>query len=607
MQRSEIVQLIGQKYLISNIENDEFNYKTAFKEECLKFSPIKNKNGGSFCNVDLRFVCGNVTILIETKRQFCDSDKVQLDAYLKYEKKLTNNKVIGILANTDNDKILVYKDRISDETFLKDEIKLKTAKEYAELFVSKKNDKAIVMANTYKLNELLHKHGIREKLRSQFVGTCLLFLKNTTIDVDCADKTGDEYCVLITGVLASLLDNDINKAQKLVLLQSKVLEAQDIKKLKDNQWREILVFIKDNILPFIYDKSTQGQDLLNLFFVTFNKYVGKADKNQAFTPDHITDFMSRVVGIDKNSRILDPCCGSGSFLVKAMTLALDDCQTDAEKQKVKKEQIFGIEWDESVFGLATTNMLIHSDGNSNIYQGSCFDHKDDIRKWRPNVVLMNPPYNATRQQMPEAIVKRWPVKAKQDPTKGFHFVKYILDTLNEAQVSAKLAVLLPMACAIGSGTKDKKDISEIKKCLLMHNTLLAVFSLPNDVFYPGASASVCCMVFEVGKKHNPDVSTFFGYYKNDGFKKRKNLGRVEQLDEKGESIWKKIEENWLNLYHEKKAVPGLSILQKIDGDAEWLCEAYMDTDYSSLTETDFQCTINDYLSYLVKEGQIYES
>ena len=34
-----------------------------------------------------------------------------------------------------------------------------------------------------------------------------------------------------------------------------------------------------------------GQDLLNLFFTTFNKYVGKSDKNQAFTPVH---FMCQV-------------------------------------------------------------------------------------------------------------------------------------------------------------------------------------------------------------------------------------------------------------------------------------------------------------------------
>ena len=31
------------------------------------------------------------------------------------------------------------------------------------------------------------------------------------------------------------------------------------------------------------------------------------------------------------------------------------------------------------------------------------------------------------------------------------------------------------------------------------------------------------------------------------------------------------------------------------------------TDYTKLTEQDFQQTINDYLAYLVKEGYIYES
>lgn len=40
----------------------------------------------------------------------------------------------------------------------------------------------------------------------------------------------------------------------------------------------------------------------------------------------------------------------------------------AEQNTVKKHQIFGIEFDENVYGLATTNMLIHSDGNSNIRQ-----------------------------------------------------------------------------------------------------------------------------------------------------------------------------------------------------------------------------------------------
>lgn len=75
--------------------------------------------------------------------------------------------------------------------------------------------------------------------------------------------------------------------------------------------------------------------------------------------------MAKITGVNKHSVALDPYFGSGSFLVRAMTQLLDDFATAAEQEKVKK-QIFGIEFDENVYGLATTNMFIHSDGNLNI-------------------------------------------------------------------------------------------------------------------------------------------------------------------------------------------------------------------------------------------------
>ena len=52
---------------------------------------------------------------------------------------------------------------------------------------------------------------------------------------------------------------------------------------------------------------------------------------------------------------------------------------------------------------------------------------------------------------------------------------------------------------------------------------------------------------------------------------------------------------------------GFLCLAIVDGDDEWLCEAYMKTDYTQLTQEDFQQTVNNYLSYLVKEGVVYES
>lgn len=605
MIRTDMISTIGRVYLTSNIENDEYSYPKAFSASSLTFVPIRNNAGRAFEKLDIRFVKDNVTVLIETKQNFTKADEEQLSAYVEYEKALTGNKVIAILANTTNDNVKVWRGVVSDGDLMPKETALRTMDEYVDFYTSKINDKEKVMQNTYKLNEMLHRHSIPEKLRSQFVGTCLLALKNG-LDYSTPSLTAAQIRTRIKEVLEDLLNSDINKAEKLALLNRNVLGDQYVRQLTIAAFREVLKFIEDNILPFINDKSTSGQDLLNLFFVTFNKYVGKSDKNQAFTPDHITDFMSKIMGVNKHSVILDPCCGSGSFLVRAMTQALDDCATANEQEEVKKHQIFGIEFDENVYGLATTNMLIHSDGNSNIRQGSCFALADWIKDAKPNVILMNPPYNGQRIHLPASYVNTWSKNKKEDPSKGLYFVKYIADTLNSINHQAKLAVLLPVACAIGTSG----EIARLKKEILEENTLDAVFTLPNEIFYPGASASACCMVFKIGTKHtdisNPD--TFFGYCKEDGFKKKKNLGRVEQVDSAtGKSRWVEIEKEWIELYRNRRSVDGLSATHKVDGEDEWLCEAYMKTDYTKLTEQDFQQTINDYLAYLVKEGHIYES
>ncbi|MDR4078091.1 N-6 DNA methylase [Ruminococcus bromii] len=605
MIRTDMISTVGRAYLTSNIENDEYSYPKAFSTSSLTFVPIRNSAGRAFEKLDIRFVKDNVTVLIETKQNFTKADEEQLSAYVEYEKALTGNKTVAILANTVNDNVKVWRGVVSDSDFMPKETALRSMDEYVDFYTSKINDKEKVMQNTYKLNELLHRHSIPEKLRSQFVGTCLLALKNG-LDYSTPSLTAAQIRTRVKEVLEELLNSDINKAEKLALLNRNVLGDQYIRQLNIAAFREILKFIEDNILPFINDKSTSGQDLLNLFFVTFNKYVGKSDKNQAFTPDHITDFMSKITGVNKHSVVLDPCCGSGSFLVRAMTQALDDCATASEQERVKKYQIFGIEFDENVYGLATTNMLIHSDGNSNIRQGSCFDLADWIKEAKPNVILMNPPYNGQRIHLPKSYVNTWSKDKKEDPSKGLYFVKYIADTLNSINHQAKLAVLLPVACAIGTSG----EIARLKREILEENTLDAVFTLPNEIFYPGASASACCMVFKIGTKHN-DVSnpdTFFGYCKDDGFKKKKNLGRVEQIDtDTGKSKWVEIEREWIELYRNRRSVDGLSATHKVNGDDEWLCEAYMKTDYTKLTEQDFQQTINDYLAYLVKEGHIYEA
>ena len=429
----------------------------------------------------------------------------------------------------------------------------------------------------------------------------------------------------IDETLSQLLEGSDNKDLKINLLKRNILEDQKVRKLKQEDWIEILDEILFNIYKFINDDTSEGQDILNLFFIAFNKYTGKADKNQAFTPDHITDFMCRITGVDHTKKIFDGTCGSGSFLVQAMVQELADCNRqkilEEEKQilrqRVAKEHIFGIEIEENAFGLSTTNMLIHGDGNSNIKHGNLFESENFLIKANPDIILMNPPYNAKPIGIPKKYKLRWKTDAKEDPTKGLVFLKFIsdvLEKLNKKRVEqnlprkeVKTAFLLPVAAAIGSSSL----IKEIKKALLEVNTLEAVFTLPDEIFYPGASASACCMLFTLGRPHVlPDgviPKTFFGYYKEDGHKKKKNLGRVEQFDAENKSVWKCIEKEWLNLFRNKTVKDGMTAMKEVKGEDEWLCEAYMKTDYSTLSEDDFQKTLNNFLAYLLKEGKIYET
>lgn len=643
MKRHDMIEKIGREYLTENAENGEYSYVN----EAGSRANLEKVVGHSIKHykLDIRFYFPeeNVAVLVETKQNFKDSDASQLREYLECEVALHKGvKCIGILANTNNDKIRVYKSYIDKEHIINNETVLDRMKHYANLFkISKQNDRERVLKNTYALNDLLHKMDIDEKKRSQFVGTTLLYIKDmirklgaTTINKGLVDRLDSIWGIMdakdirnaIGSVLTNLLDNSENKEKKIKLLQRNVLNDQKVKRLTIANWINILNTILLDIYRYIDADSSEGQDILNLFFIAFNKYTGKADKNQAFTPDHITDFMCRIADVDRTKVVMDVTCGSGSFLVQAMVKELADCRrgkTEDEAvelmKRIKEKHIYGIENEETAYGLATTNMLIHGDGNSNIRFASCFDSKNFIINAKPDVVLMNPPYNAKPIGIPEKYKKDWgkAKNGKEDPTKGMVFIHFLSDVVKEMnderkekgldEKTVKLCVLLPVAAAVGNS----KLIKSEKEAMLENNTLDAVFTLPNEIFYPGASASACCMVFTLGKPHkNIDGTvnkTFFGYYKDDGFKKKKNLGRVEQFDVNNNSIWKQIEKKWLDLYRNKTVEDGISAMQAVSKEDEWLCEAYMKTDYSKLSESDFQKTLNNYLAYQISEGKIYES
>ena len=111
--------------------------------------------------------------------------------------------------------------------------------------------------------------------------------------------------------------------------------------------------------------------------------------------------------------------------------------------------------------------------------------------------------------------------------------------------------------------------------------------MPDDLFHP-VGVITCIMVFDAHEPHPKGYKTFFGYFKNDGFYKTKHMGRIT----KGE--WQGIKTNWLDIYVNREKGIGLSVLKSVTAKDEWCAEAYMETDYSIITQDDFGKVVRDY-------------
>jgi type I restriction-modification system DNA methylase subunit len=320
-------------------------------------------------------------------------------------------------------------------------------------------------------------------------------------------------------------------------------------------------------------------DALGVFYHEFIKYSSGDGQGLGIilTPQHLTEFMVELVNISKNDRVVDICCGSGSFLITAMAKMFSQA-TDAEIQKIRKEGLYGVDFDPELYTLAIANMIIRKDGKSNIRYGDCFNPQiaEFVRSKKCTIGLINPPYS-------------------QKDKNELEFVEQLLSLL---EVGGRAAVVVPMSCAIGTKFK------EVRERLFKKHSLKAVFSMPDDIFYP-TGTNVCVMLWESHKPHNSDIETYFGYCKEDGFVKRKKLGRID-VSPNGVK-WKTIMSNWLSDYRLMKANDGSSALHKVKAVDEWLCEAYMKTDYSKISEDDFDKTIRAYLAYKVTSNTIYES
>ena len=359
------------------------------------------------------------------------------------------------------------------------------------------------------INEVLHIGGINKNDRAKTMAALLLSVVGEPPNLDTA---------------LPVLIGEINTRSKDVLTQHGKHEfapyvrilppsnASNHVKFKGALVKTIQELLNLNIRAAM-NSST---DVLGQFYEVFLKYGnGAKEIGIVLTPRHITRFAVEAVGVSSDDIVLDPACGTGGFLVAAFD-HVSKTSTFEQRERFKKYNIFGIEQESAVAALAVVNMIFRGDGKNNIVEGNAFTTHMDRRSVNGHAsakyitaaprsgnepvtrVLMNPPF-----------------ALKGSGDKEHLFVSRALSMMADGRI---LFSLLPLGSLFGAHDEKVWRRDE----LLANHTLLAVLTLPDELFYPAALKQVAAIIVKKGVPHPRDQAVFWARITHDGNIKSKS-------------------------------------------------------------------------------------
>lgn len=480
----------------------------------------------------------DVALVLEAKASTIPLDRPQAEELLKNIRIVNEqyHKTVGLLYNGDD--LRVFKNLEEVEA----PAALQAVGYYLGLFNENGIDKDHIYELTARINNCLHfEFGIKNLYHRMIFTACALVAKRYDAHFVADGKVDySEFHQVILSTINKEMLRDKRQNFKLNLLGDVFAEIKmnlNVNSEDEKEQAHVRELIKQfiewvtEISDCINSDAWRGEDVMGIFFNEFNRYKTKSEAGQVFTPEHITDFMYRILEVNKDDRILDATCGSGGFLVKAMANMIREAggvRTEKARE-IKDGQLFGIEYDREIYALACANMLIHKDGKTNLEQmdtreetacawirriaGGVWE-KDEAgryvyRSGGVTKVMMNPPYENKYGCM--TIVENVMDNVPPNTLCGFILPDKKLEKTGKAQ----------------------------KQRILKHHRLLKVIKLPEDLFF-GIGVTTSIFVFKAGVPQN-DEEFFTCWMKDDGLVTVKNKGRHDVYGR-----WPEIEDTWVN-------------------------------------------------------------
>lgn len=262
----------------------------------------------------------------------------------------------------------------------------------------------------------------------------------------------------------------------------------------------------------------------------------KSGAGQYFTPRPLIKAMVKCIRPEPMKTIIDPCCGSGGFLLAAQDYIAKTYTLDREQKEFMKAEAFrGNELVATTFKLCLMNLYLHNIGD--VYGNVPVTLGDALLTdpgERYDYVLTNPPFgkkssitftNEEGEQEDEDLVYNRQDFWTTSSNKQLNFVQHINTIL---KATGKAAVVVPDNVLFEGGAGEI-----VRRKLLETTDLHTILRLPTGIFYkPGVKANV---IFFDKRPASPDVQTkevwVYDFRTNVHFTLKKNPMTESDLDD----------------------------------------------------------------------------
>lgn len=462
-----------------------------------------------------------------------------------------------------------------------------------------------VRAASERLHEGMRNYGsVENDRKAPLVSAILLALQNPYFDIDQLKSItpGNNYQVwdgrLIYDAAEQYMRSEAFMPQAKVgtLLDqfAFIKQAPQLNRshrdLDESPLKWMTRILKNEVLHVVTDPSMTSFDVLGSFYHEFISYGGGDGSGLGIvlTPEHVTTLMAELIDVNSADYVLDPTAGTASFLIAAMQRMFKDAgDNQAMREDIRQNRLYGIELQDKLFAIGTTNMILRGDGKANFRRDSIFeaplhDMRGDVEldngSWAMGhgftKVLLNPPYS----------------QAKDKNTRNLSELAFIERALEFLNPGGKLAAIVPQSAMVGKTKEDKAR----KRHILENNTLETVITMnPMTFANSGHTPHTVVAIFTAGRKHPADQKVRFVNFSKDGWVLAPHRGLVDDG-----TVFSRRKHLLEVLRGDAQDDTSFIVRSEVTAEDEWQHSYFYFNDVPPTYE-DFMGTVADYVSWQV--------